>query len=389
MPVKLGLENLLEERLDRIAGRRVSVIANPSSVDSGLRHIVDLFHSHPEIQLVSVMGPQHGVRGETQDNMIEWTGFRDPATGLPMHSLYGQTRKPTPQMLADADVVVFDVQDVGARYYTFIHTMALAMEACSELEKEFVVLDRPNPINGVDLEGPVLDPAFSSFVGLHPIPIRHGLTVGEMARFLNSEGGIGCALEVIPMSGWRREQFYDETGLPWVPPSPNMPTLDTATVYPGMCLLEGTNVSEGRGTTRPFEISGAPWANPARTAARLESANLPGARFRPLHFIPTFHKWADRIIGGVQIHVTDRRGFRPVRTALAIIQAYREQEGSHFSWNPPPYEYETEKLPIDILFGSDQPRVALEAGAAISDLERSWGEALDDFNNRRRDYLLY
>ncbi len=389
MKVKLGLEVLLGESLRGLRNSRVAVIANPGSVDSQLRHIVDLFHAHPEVRLVSALGPQHGIRGETQDNMIEWSGFRDPQSGVPVHSLYGENRKPTPEMLADADVVVFDLQDVGARYYTFIHTMALAMEACRELDKRFVVLDRPNPINGIDLEGPVLNPAFASFVGLHPMPIRHAMTVGEIAGFLNQERSIGCHLEVVPMEGWRRELFFDETGLPWVLPSPNIPTLDSALVYPGICLLEGTNVSEGRGTTRPFELSGAPWVDAASLARQLDGKGLPGARFRPVHFIPTFHKWADQIVAGVQIHVQDRRVFKPFATGLALLSAYRDCGGERFAWNDPPYEYEFDKAPIDILCGTDRIRLGIEAGVSVQELERGWESDLAGFREIRQRYLLY
>ncbi len=389
MRVKLGLEVLLEEGLNRIEGSRVAVIANPSSIDSQFRHVVDLLHAHPAVELVSAMGPQHGIRGETQDNMIEWSGFRDPRTGIPVHSLYGEHRKPTPEMLEGVDALVFDLQDVGARYYTFIHTMALAMEACRELDKRFLVLDRPNPINGIALEGPVLDPAFASFVGLHPLPIRHAMTVGEIAGYLNQERGIGCRLEVVRMQGWSREMFFDDTGLPWVMPSPNIPTLDSALVYPGMCLLEGTNVSEGRGTTRPFELSGAPWIDAASMAERLGGLGLPGVRFRPVHFIPTFHKWVDQVVAGVQIHVLDRRVFRTFATGLAILSTYRHHGAGRFFWNDPPYEYEFEKAPIDILCGTNQIRLGIEAGASLGELESRWRDGLSEFSEIRRRCLLY
>lgn len=389
MRVKTGLEVLLSERPRLLDGRKVGVIANPGSVDSQFGHIVDLFFRHAEIDLTTILGPQHGARGETQDNMIEWEDYRDAATGLPVFSLYGRSRKPEPGMLEEVDTLVFDVQDVGARYYTFNYTMALAMQACAELGKTFVVLDRPNPIGGVELEGPLLDPGFASFVGLYPLPIRHGMTVAELASYFNEDCGIGCRLETVPMQGWRREMHFDKTGLPWVPPSPNIPTLDSALVYPGLCLLEGTNVSEGRGTTRPFEFSGAPWADADRIARTLNSMKLPGAVFRPAHFIPTFHKWADQMVGGVQIHVVDRRLFRPFRTGLAILQAYRDAGPDHFRWIDPPYEYEREKLPIDILCGTDRVRQALEEGRSVEEIELLWGEELQDFKRTRRRFLLY
>jgi uncharacterized protein YbbC (DUF1343 family) len=335
------------------------------------------------------MGPQHGARGETQDNMIEWEDYRDPATGLPVYSLYGKTRRPTREMLSEVDVLLFDVQDAGARYYTFIYTMALAMDACREFDKAFVVLDRPNPINGCDVEGPVLDPRFRSFVGYYPLPIRHGMTVGELATYFNTGCRIGCNLEVVPMSGWTRGMFFDDTGLPWVLPSPNLPTLDSALVSPGLCLLEGTNVSEGRGTTRPFEISGAPWAEPSRLVRRLRLADHPGVDFRPLHYIPTFHKWCGQIIGGLQIHVSDRERIRPFRLGVDLVMAYRELGKGQFRWKDAPYEYEYEKLPFDILCGTDRVRRLIEEGASLEAVEASWQADLAEFLRIRERFLLY
>ena len=389
MAVLTGLERLFAERIDLLQGHRVGAIVNPTSVDSGLTHLVDLFWEHPEIDIRCLMGPQHGARGETQDNMIEWQDYRDPATELPVYSLYGQTRRPTPEMLQDIDLLVFDVQDVGARYYTFIHTLVLAMEACAQYGKKLIVLDRPNPLNGLDLEGPVLQPAFRSFVGLYPLAIRHGMTVGELALYFNSEFNLGCRLEVLAMKGWKREMFYDDTGLPWIMPSPNMPTLDTALVYPGMCLLEGTNLSEGRGTTRPFELSGAPWVDPKALMEKLKSARLPGVVFRHAFFIPTFHKWSGKLVAGVQIHVSDRCRYRPFETALALLRAYWELGNGDFRWKEPPYEYEYEKLPIDILAGTDRLRLGLERGATPSELNACWQPELEVFRRKRRPNLLY
>jgi uncharacterized protein YbbC (DUF1343 family) len=387
--VRSGLDVLLADRLDLLEAGRVGVIANPSSVDSRLTHMVDLLFAHTKVNLTAIFGPQHGARGETQDNMIEWQDYRDPLTRLPVFSLYGPTRVPTESMLSEVDLLVFDVQDVGARYYTFIYTMALAMEACGRLGKRFIVLDRPNPVNGRDVEGPILDPEFTSFVGLYPLPVRHGMTVGELALYFNSEFQLGCDLEVVKMEGWQRRMYFEETGLPWVLPSPNIPTPDTAMVYPGLCLLEGTNVSEGRGTTRPFELSGAPWIEPSRMAKILSEMQLPGAIFRPVHFIPTFHKWNGQIIGGVQIHVTSRDSFRPFLTGLSLVKLYRDLGGSRFAWNEPPYEYEFEKLPFDILCGTDRIRKRLEAGAPVPEIAHSWQDELKDFRPRREKYLLY
>ncbi len=389
MRVKSGLEVLLSSRLELLQGRRVGALVNPTSTTADYRHLIDIFHEHPGIDLRALFGPQHGARGETQDNMIEWEDYRDPATGLPVFSLYGKTRQPTRDMLDEVDVLVFDMQDVGARYYTFVYTLALAMEACRESDKGVIVLDRPNPINGVDLEGPVLDPAFASFVGLYPLPIRHGMTVGELARYFNREMGIGCRLEVVPMEGWSRQHFFDETGLPWIMPSPNLPSLDSALVYPGMCLLEGANVSEGRGTTRPFELSGAPWVDPPEAVTRLNHGAVSGVKLRPAWYIPTFHKWAGQMVGGVQIHISDRRQLRPFSLALQLAIEYRRQGGDRFSWNDPPYEYETEKRPFDILCGTDSIRRQIEAGASVPEMEAGWVDDLKEFERIRGQYLLY
>lgn len=389
MSVRTGLEVLLSRRRDLATRGRIGLICHPASVDSDLRHAADLLHDDPAIRLTTLFGPQHGARGETQDNMIEWRDYRDPRTGLPVYSLYGESRHPQEHMLAEVDTLLFDLQDVGARYYTFTWTMALAMQSCARLEKRFVVLDRPNPVGGLHVEGNIPDPSFASFVGLFPLPARHGMTLGEAALYLNGEFGLGCPLEVVAMQGWKREMDFQATGLPWVLPSPNIPTPDAALVYPGMCLLEGTNVSEGRGTTRPFEISGAPWAEPGLLAKRLQGLQLPGACFRPLHFIPTFHKWEGRMIGGVQVHVTDRRRFLPFRTGLALLRSYRELGGNDFEWKPPPYEYEHEKLPIDILCGTDRIRRQIESGASLDEMEGSWAEDLEAFGKVREKYLLY
>ena len=389
MNVIPGLEILLRDRLDLLRGKRIGILSNPTSVDRGLRHIVDLLWNHREVVVTALMGPQHGARGETQDNMIEWRDYRDSVTSLPVFSLYSHTRRPTPEMLGEIDTLVIDLQDVGARIYTYIYSMAMAMEACREVDVEVIVLDRPNPINGADVEGPVLEPEFSSFVGLHPLPIRHGLTIAELARYFNEEMGIGCRLEVVPMSGWRRHMFFAETGLPWVIPSPNLPTPDTALVYPGVVLFEGTNLSEGRGTTRPFELSGAPWVRPERLLPLLEDLDLDSVTFRPVFTVPTFHKWAGDLLGGVQIHVTDRRNFKPFRTGLGLLLAYRSLDSDRFEWRAPPYEYEFEKLPFDILCGTDSIRLQIEAGCDLESIESSWKADLDRFKRIRSGYLLY
>jgi len=387
--MQLGLEALLESKLNSLDGARVGLIVNPASINSRFEHAADLFRQHQRINLTALFGPQHGIRGETQDNMVEWQSFRDPRTGVPTHSLYGETRKPTPEMLENVDVLVFDLQDVGTRVYTFVYTMALAMEAARKNGKRFIVLDRPNPIGAVQLEGNLLESDFSSFVGMFPVPMRHGMTIGELALMFNKEFGTGCDLEVVRMEGWKREMYFDQTGLPWVMPSPNIPTLDTTTVYPGSVIFEGTNVSEGRGTTRPFEIIGAPFIDPDVLTAWLNNDHLRGVTFRPLHFQPTFHKFAGESCGGMQLHVVDRVLFRPVITAVAIISAIRRLYQNEFAWKQPPYEYVFDKLPFDVINGSARLREQIESDIPVAEIEASWRDGLIDFAKRREEYLLY
>ena len=387
--VKTGLEILLESKVRLLDRSRVGLIVNPASINSRFEHAADLFHQHSQINLTALFGPQHGIRGETQDNMIEWQSFRDQRTALPAYSLYGETRKPTPEMLANLDVLVFDIQDVGTRVYTFIYTMALAMEAARECGKRFIVLDRPNPIGGVQIEGNLLEPDFQSFVGMFPIPMRHGMTIGELALMFNREFGIGCELEVVKLDGWRRSMWYEDTRMAWVMPSPNIPTVDTAVVYPGSVMFEGTNISEGRGTTRPFEIIGAPFIEPDELVGEMMKENPTGVIFRPLHFQPTFHKFAVEICGGIQIHVIDRNAFKPVITGAAIISAIRRLYPDGFQWKQPPYEYVYDKLPFDVINGSSRLREQIEAGRPVAEIEESWRDGLSEFGERRKTYLLY
>ena len=387
--VKTGLDLIIRKWPKALGGARIGLVVHPASVNHRLQHAAAICLDSRKFRLSAYFGPQHGIRGETQDNMIEWEGFRDTATGLPVFSLYGKARKPTPSMLSDLDVMVIDLQDVGSRYYTFIWTMALIMQACRDAGKPVVVLDRPNPIGGHLLEGPVLDPRYSSFVGLYPLPVRHGMTIGEIALYLASLY-TGLELRVIPMEGWRRRMWFDNTGLPWVLPSPNMPTADTALVYPGMCLLEGTNLSEGRGTTRPFEVFGAPFINPDLLAKRLSGFKLPGVFFRPLYFIPTFQKHTGKLCGGAQIHVTDRERFRPFRTGVGIIKAVFDLYGKDFSWKSPPYEYEENLIPIDILAGTDRLRKDMEAGTSLDSMDLLSDSEIRVFNKDiRKRCLLY
>jgi uncharacterized protein YbbC (DUF1343 family) len=372
-----------------LAGARVGLVAHPASVNRRLEHAVDVFRRSKRFRLSALFGPQHGILGQTQDNMVEWEGFRDEGTRLPVHSLYGRVRKPTPEMLRDVDVLVLDLQDVGSRYYTFIWTLDLCMQACREQGKTLVVLDRPNPIGGLATEGPVLRPGFESFVGLRPLPVRHGMTIAEIGHYLEDAFHAGVHYRVVPMEGWKRAMWFDRTSLPWVMPSPNMPTLDTAAVYPGMCLLEGTELSEGRGTTRPFEILGAPFINPQVLAERLREFRLPGAIFRPLHFQPTFQKHAGRLCGGVQVHVTDRERYKPIRTAAAVLKAVHNTWPRDFAWKQPPYEYEEIKMPIDILAGTDRLRRDIEAWKDVKEMEAWWKDECRAFEKTRKRYLLY
>ena len=388
-PCRTGLD-LFETAFPKAwLGARAGLLAHPASVNRALEHAVQVIRRSKKVRLIALFGPQHGILGQTQDNMVEWEGFTDPDTGLPAYSLYGKVRTPEPEWLAPLDLLIVDLQDVGSRYYTFVWTMALCMEACARAGKKMLILDRPDPIGGEAMEGYVLDPAFASFVGLHPIPVRHAMTMGELAVYLRACHYPELDLKVLKMRGWRRGDWFDATGLPWVMPSPNMPTLDSAAVYPGMCLLEGTNLSEGRGTTRPFEIFGAPFVDSAALVKRLEQFRLPGVYFRPLSFQPTFQKWEGRPCRGAQIHVTDRRIFQPFKTGVAVLKAMLDLYPGQFKWKRPPYEYEYRKMPIDILAGTPVLRRRLEEGATLDRMEREWNAGLAAFRKVRKDALLY
>jgi len=388
MSVRPGIERLLAGEVEHLRGPALGLVSHPASVTADLV-ASDRALLAAGFDVRALFGPQHGARGEKQDNMIESAPYVDARTGLPVHSLYAEVRKPTPQMLEGLDVLLFDLQDVGVRIYTFVWTMALAMEACAEAGVRFVVLDRPNPIGGVLREGPLLRPGFESFVGLHPVPLRHGLTCGELAAWLNRERGIGCELEVVTCDGWTRAMLWEDTGLPWVLPSPNLPMPDSCRVYPGMVLLEGTNLSEGRGTTRPFELFGAPFLDPHRLAERLEGALGDGVALRPCHFEPTFQKHAGRICGGGQLHVRDASSFRPVRAAVSILAAVRALAGDELRWREPPYEYETEKPPIDILWGGDGLRLGIDAGSDADAILAGAEQEIASFEAEASPYLLY
>jgi len=390
MPVRLGLERLLEgPDCSLIKGTRVGLVCNPASVDSHLVHVSDRFAAGGDWTLSALFGPQHGFRSDLQENMIESPHARDAKRRVPVYSLYSETREPTREMLADVDVLVIDLQDVGTRIYTYIYTMANCLRAARAHGVRVVVCDRPNPINGDDIEGAALDPAYTSFVGQFPIPMRHGLTIGEAARLFNDHFGLNAAIDVIPMDGWRRGMWFDDTALPWVLPSPNIPTLDTAIVYPGAVLFEGTRLSEGRGTTRPFELIGAPWIDGERFADAMNARALPGAFFRAVFFEPTFHKHAKVLCGGCQLHVMDRHTFEPLRTAVEMLDEFRREAPTQPIWRDPPYEYEHVKPPIDILYGSDRLLRGIDEGASGASLVAEWPREQDAFRTIRDKYLLY
>jgi uncharacterized protein YbbC (DUF1343 family) len=387
MTVVPGLTRLLASH--DLDGHRVGLVCNPASVDADLNHAADLVFAMPAVTLGAIFGPQHGFRSDLQDNMIESAHAADARRRVPVFSLYSETREPTAEMLKGLDALVVDLQDIGARIYTFIYTMANCLRAAARHGIPVIVCDRPNPIGGLAIEGPVLEPGFESFVGLFPVPMRHGMTIGELARLFNDQFGIGANLSIVTMEGWSRLMFYDETGLPWVMPSPNMPTLDTAVVYPGAVLFEGTQLSEGRGTTRPFELLGAPWIDAERFAADMNVLGLPGARFRPAVFEPTFQKHARTTCGGCQTHVADRRRFLPVLTGVALLSRFHKADPARFAWRLPPYEYEHEKMPIDILAGSASLRQQIEAGVDPFAIAESWTPGVAEFAQARQRYLLY
>jgi uncharacterized protein YbbC (DUF1343 family) len=384
-----GIDRLLTVDRRLIAGQRVGLVCNPASVDAKLQHTADRLIQDPDVTLVALFGPQHGFRSDLQDNMIETPHGRDCRRKVPIFSLYSDTREPTTDMLRGIDVLVIDLQDVGTRVYTFVYTMANCMRAAARHGVRVVVCDRPNPIGGDAVEGARLQEPWTSFVGQFPIPMRHGMTVGELARLFNDAYGLGAALEVVPLDGWRRSMYQDETGLPWVIPSPNLPTLDSAIVYPGAVLFEGTLLSEGRGTTRPFELVGAPWIDGERFADAMNGRGLAGVHFRAAFFEPTFQKHARRTCGGCQIHVLDRASFAPLRTAVEMIAEFRRENPDRFEWREPPYEYEHDKEPIDILYGSPELRRAIETESDVREFADSWRADEDDFRRQRQPFLLY
>ncbi|SDI71427.1 Uncharacterized conserved protein YbbC, DUF1343 family [Natribacillus halophilus] len=376
--LKLGIDVLLEDRIDELEDKNVGLITNPTGVDEDLNSIVDLLHEHEDVDLVSMFGPEHGVRGDAQagDDVDKYI---DEQTGLPVYSLYGDTQKPTPEMLEDVDVLLFDIQDVGARFYTYIYTMAYAMEAAGENDVEMMVLDRPNPLGGQDVAGPVLDPDYASFVGLYPIPLQHGMTVGELAQLFNEEFELDADLTVMEMEGWERGMKYDDTDLEWVLPSPNMPTFDTAVVYPGTTLIEGTNVSEGRGTTKPFETIGAPFIDGTALAEELNELDLPGVQFRAAYFTPMFSKHEGELSGGIEIHVQDDEVYESLETGLHIVKTIHDNY---------PEDFEFDAF-FDNLMGNSWVREEIENGTSVDEIIDNWQDDLEDFKQTRNDYLLY
>jgi uncharacterized protein YbbC (DUF1343 family) len=393
--VRTGLDNVAAHA-HLFQGQRLGIIANHTSFTSAGKYVVDVFRALEGVRVVALFSPEHGLRG-TEEAGEKIANNTDPATGLPVYSLYGGTNKPTPQMLAGVDVLVFDIQDVGARFYTYLYTMSLAMEAAAENGKKFVVLDRPNPINGVQLEGPVLEPKFATFVGLYPIPVRYGLTVGELAKMINGEGwlakGTGSQtqsiafgvpvkadLTVVPLTGWRRSMWFDETGLRFIKPSPNMPDLETATVYPGLCLVEGTNVSEGRGTPKPFRQFGAPWIDADALARRLNSLNLPGVRFTHTSFTPTSSKFQNQICHGVEITLTDRSRLEPFWTGVQIVNELHHRFPAEFKWN---------EKHFDRLCGTATIRETITAREPLDSLKAAWAAQCKTFGSMSRKYVLY
>lgn len=380
-----GIESLLTEAGSRLKGKRVGLITNQTGVTTQLEGAVTAFRRVLGTGLRALFGPEHGFYGQAQDRERIDTQ-RDPETGLPIYSLYGPQESPPDAVLCDLDVLVFDIQDVGVRFYTYLTSMLYAMRAAAASGVTFLVLDRPNPITGTRVAGPILSPAFASFEGACEIPVRHGLTLGELALLLNETQGIRAGVQVIPLTGWARRMWYEDTGLDWVPPSPNMPTVDTAVVYPGLCLFEGTNLSEGRGTTRPFELIGAPWVNGRQLAEALNGRGLPGVRFRAAQFIPTFWKLQAAVCQGVQVHVRDRTSFEPLSTGLVMLETIRRLWPEHFEW--------VRRQPdgpsvIDQLLGTDQVRRQLDAGVPVRDIVHGWSADERRFREQRRRFLLY
>lgn len=388
-PIKSGLENFIASPPAWLKGQRLGLLCNPASIDRNFRHAKDLIQQRFPGRLTALFSPQHGFYSEKQDNMVESGDLRDPETGLTVFSLYGDTRVPTAPMLDGIDTLLIDLQDTGTRVYTFATTMSYCLETARDMDKQILVLDRPNPVNGIQVEGNRLKRPFASFVGRYPIPMRHGLTLGEYARYINTAHGIGCRLDVIPMDGWRRRMYFSDTGLPWIPPSPNLPTVQSAMVYPGQVIFEGTNISEGRGTTTPFEIFGAPFIKPDKIAGFMGGRYFPGGVLRPVAFEPMFHKFQHENCRGFHLHITEPRAYNAYQTSLRLIQAVMYHYPEKFEWRAPPYEYEWETPPIDLILGDVAIRERLERFEPVEEIEADWLADLADFQKEIQPYLLY
>ena len=393
-PVRLGLDRMVTDDFASLRGQRVGLLCHAASVDSALVHLTQRCRD-AGLDVVRCFGPEHGIWADAQDMISVEHDARERVTGAPVVSLYGAAESslsPRAADLADIDVLLVDLQDVGARYYTYIYTAALALRVAAETNTRVVVLDRPNPLGGTRVEGGLTGAGFTSFVGMWPLPTRHGLTIGEVVSLLNAREGFGGELEVVEMTGWRRSMYHDETGLPWVQPSPNMPTLDTAIVYPGMCLLEGTHLSEGRGTTRPFELVGADFIDPFELCHALAEAPARGVVYRPVFFRPTTHKFAAQTIGGVALHVTDREAFEPLRMGLHFLATVGRLYGEALKWRSEVYEFVRERLAIDLLFGGVEARALIEARASVADIDalwQRWQAEATAFEIERRPFLRY
>ncbi len=387
--VLTGLELLPDSGIISDTSERLGLLANPASVNRNFNHAKDIIHKLYPGQLTALFSPQHGLFAEKQDNMIESDHMNDPELGIPVFSLYHNERKPTAEMMATIDTLIIDIQDVGTRVYTFIYTMSYCMEAAAENGKRIVIFDRPNPVGGEIVEGNVLSPEFSSFVGRYPLPMRHGLTIGELARLFNDHFNIGCDLKVVKMQNWHRSMLFNNTGLPWVLPSPNLPTAESSYVYPGQVVFEGTNISEGRGTTKPFELFGAPFADIDQILEYIDQEHLKGSHIRPACFEPTSNKWQGEPCAGFQIHITNIDKFRPYITSLALLQAFIATGKSGFQWKLPPYEYEFEKLPIDLIIGNRNIRERIENLEPLNEIEKSWQIELENYINIKQKYHIY
>lgn len=387
--VQTGLERFIAAPPKRIFGSRIGILCNPASIDRKYRHIRDLLNSQFPGEVTALFSPQHGFYAEKQDNMIESGHTIDPVLQVPVFSLYGETRIPSKEMFDHIDTLIVDLQDAGTRVYTFIYTMAHCLEAAKQFGKQVFVLDRPNPINGVMIEGNRLSSGCVSFVGRYPIPMRHGLTIGEISLMFNNYFGINCDLEVIPMRGWDRSMFFQDTGLPWVPPSPNLPTPVSAMVYPGQVVWEGTNVSEGRGTTQPFELFGAPYMNTKEIISLMDGQSFSGVLLREVVFEPTSNKWKGEPCNGFQIHVTDPLEYKPYITTLKLLQSIIALYRDSFEWKMPPYEYEHERLPADLIIGDTEIRRRIEKLDSVDEIAESWADDLDAYLTICREFYLY